>query len=111
VIGYIVAWLVAALSVAVFLAGGSVRADATSASAIATTQPAAVAALAMVLATLVMLATWIVALVALTRGRLWGWFVAVLILQLAGLGIVAMLVYAISTPPRPLLTVTRPSVT
>ena len=109
--GYIVAWVVAALAVAVFLTGGSVRADATTASAVATSQPAAVASVAFVLATLVMLATWITALRALARLRAWGWFVPVLILQLVGLGILAMLLFAISTPPRPILTVTRPSVT
>lgn len=112
VAGYIAAWVIAGVAVAVFFSGGSVRYDASSASAVATTQPAAVASVALVIATLVMLMAWIAALLALARQRQWGWFVVVLILQLVGLGIFAMIAYAISGPPRrPILTVTRPSVT
>ena len=111
VIGYIVAYVMTAVAVVVFFSGGSVRADATSAAAVATSQPAAIASLAILVATLVMLLTWIAALVALARQHSWGWFVSVLILQLIGLGIVAMIAYGLSAPRRPVLTVTRPSVT
>ena len=52
-----------------------------------------IAALALLMAVL-----WIGALVRLARQRNWGWFVALLILQLVGLGIIGMGVYAIAGP-------------
>jgi hypothetical protein len=57
----------------------------------------------------VMAVLWIGALVRLGRQHDWGWFAAVLILQLVGLGIIGMGAYAIAGPidvdyPRPSVT-------
>ena len=60
---------------------------------------------------LVMLAMWIGALVKLGQQHSWGWFVAVLILQLIGLGIIAMVAYAVAGPPDDGAVAMRPSVT
>ena len=54
--------------------------------------------LVIAIATLVMVVTWIGALVQLGRARAWGWFAAVLVLQVLGLGILGMAAYAIAGP-------------
>ena len=46
----------------------------------------------------VMAILWIGALVRLARQHDWGWFLAVLLLQLVGLGIVGMGAYAVAGP-------------
>jgi hypothetical protein len=48
---------------------------------------------------LVMLVMWIGALVKLGTQHAWGWFVAVLVLNLIGLGIIGMVAYAVAGPP------------
>ena len=110
--GYILAWVVAVISGIVFLKTASVHTSATSASAFATTPLSAAAWIIVGLASLVMLVMWIGALIALGQQHAWGWFVAVLVLQLIGLGILGMVVYAIAGPAdRPVVSITRPSVT
>ena len=57
-----------------------------------------VASLVAGVAGLVLLVMWIGALVKLGQQHSWGWFVAVLILQLIGLGIIGMVAYAAGGP-------------
>ena len=57
----------------------------------------------------VMLVMWIGALVKLGQQEAWGWFVAVLILHLVGLGIVGMVAYAVSGPEDAGFVAIRPS--
>jgi hypothetical protein len=52
----------------------------------------------MLVAALVMLVTWIAALLRLAVQHSWGWCVAILILQLLGLGVIGMAAYALSGP-------------
>lgn len=54
--------------------------------------------LVMVVAGVITLVMWIGALVKLGSQRAWGWFTAVLVLGLIGLGILGMVAYAISGP-------------
>jgi hypothetical protein len=54
--------------------------------------------LVMAVAGIVMLVMWIGALVKLGTQSAWGWFAAVLVLQLFFLGIVGMLAYAVAGP-------------
>jgi hypothetical protein len=56
-----------------------------------------------------MVVLWIGALARLARQHDWGWFLAVLILQLVGLGIVGMGAYAIAGPVD--IDLSRPTVT
>ena len=65
----------------------------------------------MVAAGLITLYTWVCALIKLARRRATFSFVAILLLQLVGLGIVGMVAYALSGPEEKLGYVTRPSVT
>jgi hypothetical protein len=58
-----------------------------------------------------MLIYWIGALVRLGRIRAWGWFIAVLVLHLVGLGIAGMLAYAIAGPEDSMTVVMRPTAT
>lgn len=58
---------------------------------------------------LVMLVTWIGALVKLGQQHAWGWFSAVLVLHLVGLGIIGMVAYAISGPEDIVFVATRPT--
>jgi len=46
----------------------------------------------------VMFLLWVAALARLSKQQDWGWFIAVLVLQLIGLGIVGMVAYAIAGP-------------
>src|SRR6266550_6798665 len=62
------------------------------------------------IAGLVMLVAWIGALIRLGQLHSWGWFAAVLILQLIALGIIGMVAYAIAGPSDEIV-VTRPTVT
>jgi hypothetical protein len=57
-----------------------------------------------------MLVMWIGALIRLGQLHSWGWFAAVLILQLIGLGIAGMVAYA-AAGPRDDLAVYRPTAT
>jgi len=59
----------------------------------------------------VMLLIWIGALIRLAQQHVWGWFAAVLVLHLVGLGIVGMVAYAIAGPDESTEVVMRPSVT
>jgi preprotein translocase subunit Sss1 len=47
---------------------------------------------------LVMFVLWVAALARLARQQDWGWFTALLVLQLVGLGIIGMVAYAIAGP-------------
>lgn len=87
-IGAWLVWLIAAILAAVMRsgAGGAV------------TPGLYFLGLVIVAAVVVMLVTWIGALVKLGAQGAWGWFVAMLILGVVGLGIVSMLAYAIAGP-------------
>jgi hypothetical protein len=56
-----------------------------------------------------MLVMLIGALVKLGMQRAWGWFVAILVLHVVGLGIVGMVAYAVAGPEDEDLVVTRPT--
>jgi hypothetical protein len=101
--GYVVAWLVAVIVAIAYLKSGIVYATAAG-------DPTMVW-LAAGIASLVMVVMWIGALIGLGRQHAWGWFVAVLVLQLVGLGIVGMVAYALAGPERVVLSVIRPSFT
>ena len=75
--------------------------------------PPAVAILSLVLVAcgIVMFVMWIGALIKLAQQHAWGWFVAVLILQLIFLGIIGMAAYAIAGPQDTDEVVTRPTTT
>jgi len=60
---------------------------------------------------IVMLVMWIGALVKVAQQHAWGWFIALLVLQLIFLGIIGMVAYAIAGPDDGLEVVTRPTVT
>jgi hypothetical protein len=99
--GYIVAWVVAAVTLAVLLRTGHL-----------TTTPTLIAWLVFAIASVAMLVLWIGALAALGQQRAWGWFAAVLVLEITGLGIIGMVAYAIGGPPgRPAPSFIRPSIT
>ena len=59
----------------------------------------------------VMVVIWIRTLFELAVEGAWGWFAAVLVLNLVGLGIVGMVGYAVAGPQGPTMVVTRPSTT
>ena len=65
----------------------------------------------MVVSGLITLYMWLRALIKLARRHATFSFVAILLLQLVGLGIVGMVAYALSGPEEKLGYVTRPSVT
>ncbi len=70
-----------------------------------------VAYLVMFVAGVVMLVMWIGALIKLGQLHTWGWFAAVLVLHLIGLGIVGMIAYAMAGPDVRTEVVMRPTVT
>ena len=102
---YIGAWIVAVL--AGIVAGVMAR------SAPGTSPPPSVAIAYFVVAVcgVVMLVMWIGALVRVAQQHAWGWFIALLILQLIFLGIIGMVAYAIAGPGDTAEVVTRPTVT
>ena len=102
---YIGAWLVALIA---FLAAVWVTRAAHGGAL-----PASVYALyvVIVVAEIVALVVWIGALVKLAMQRAWGWFAAVLLLQLIGLGIIGMLAYLIAGPTDTEAPVIRPTAT
>ena len=55
-----------------------------------------------------MLVFWLGALIRLGQMRAWGWFVAVLVLHLVGLGIAGMLAYRLAGPDESMAVVMRP---
>jgi hypothetical protein len=57
-----------------------------------------------------MLVFWIGALIMLAQLRAWGWFTAVLVLHLIGLGIIGMVAYAVVGPDDSMTVVTRPPI-
>ena len=102
---YIGAWVVAVL---VGIATGVIARGAPAGS-----PPPAVAipSLVLVAGGIVMFVMWIGALIKLAQQHAWGWFVAVLILQLIFLGIIGMAAYAIAGPQDTDEVVTRPTTT
>ncbi|MEA2644444.1 MAG: hypothetical protein QOG08_1470 [Chloroflexota bacterium] len=102
---YIGAWVVALIGLVIAYTSGH------SANATTSLSPLAAIAWAVALfAGLVMLVAWIGALIRIGQLHRWGWFVAVLILQLIGLGIIGMVAYAVAGPGDEVV-VTRPTVT
>jgi hypothetical protein len=103
--GYIVAWVIYVIAwVALFMLIHN------SASQGAGSPPPIALAFYLVLAgcAIAMLINWIGALVRLGQIRAWGWFIAVLVLHLVGLGIAGMIAYAISGPEDSMTVVMRP---
>jgi hypothetical protein len=107
---YILAWIVWAISIVVFFANAQLQAGAGHVSAFGTTPVSAVAWMVAGVCSIVMLVLWIGALIRLGQLGRWGWFTAVLVLQLVALGIIGMIAYA-AAGPEDTETVTRPSVT
>jgi hypothetical protein len=103
---YIGAWVVAVLAaIAMIATARSVAPQASSTPSAALIFEYAVLAIAGI----VMLVMLIGALVKLGMQRAWGWFVAILVLHVVGLGIVGMVAYAVSGPEDEDLVVTRPT--
>ena len=101
---YIGAWVVAAIGLAIAYSSGHWANGGTSMSALT-----AIAWGVAIIAGLVMLVAWIGALVHVGQLHSWGWFAALLILQVILLGIIGMVAYALAGP-RDELVVTRPTV-
>lgn len=107
---YVGAWVVVLVCALVVLLTGHVQTARAGATVFSTSPVASVAWAIAGVSSLVMVVMWVGALVRVAQLRRWGWFVAVLVLQLLWLGIVAMVAYAMSGPEDP-ETVTRPSFT
>jgi hypothetical protein len=101
---YIGAWIVYILAVIAFfvMARGNQGSSAPPPGALITY-------LVIIAAGIVTLVMWIGALIRLGQQRAWGWFAAVLVLHLVGLGIVGMVAYAIAGPPDSDIVVIRPT--
>ena len=65
----------------------------------------------MFMAALLTFAMWALALLKLASQRMWGWFAALLILHLVGIGIIGMAAYALAGPGDREEIVYRPTVT
>jgi hypothetical protein len=101
-IGAWVVWLISFIGLAVAMRGSTSSAP----------PPMAVVAYGvMAIAGLVALVMWIGALIKLGQLRAWGWFAAVLILHLIGLGIIGMVAYAAAGPEDVGEVVYRPTAT
>jgi len=101
---YIGSWIVYILAVIAFFVIGH-SAQGSSSPPAALVLPYGVMAVTGV----IMLVMWIGALVKLGQQAAWGWFVAVLLLHLVGLGIVGMVAYAVSGPEDMAHVAVRPS--
>ena len=95
---YILAWLVEVAALIVFMDFAHLQPARVYLAGIGASAASTVPWLLIAIATLVMLVTWIGALVQLGRARAWGWFGAVLVLQVLGLGILGMTAYAVAGP-------------
>ncbi len=102
---YIGAWVATLIALAFAYTTGHSTAASTSVSALT-----GIAWGVAMIAGLVMLVAWIGALIRLGQLHSWGWFAAVLILQLIALGIIGMVAYAVAGPSDEMV-VTRPTVT
>jgi hypothetical protein len=102
---YIGAWVVAVLA---GIVAGVVERGAPAGS---TPTAAIIASLVVVACGIVMFVMWIGALIRLAQQRAWGWFIAVMVLQLIFLGIIGMVAYAIAGPDDTTAVVMRPTVT
>jgi len=102
---YVGAWVVAVIGLAIAYSSGHWTNASTSMSPLT-----AIAWGMAMLDALVMLVAWIGAIVRLGHLHRWGWFAAVLALQLVGIGIIGMLAYAFAGPNEEMV-VTRPTVT
>jgi len=101
-IGAWLVWLIAFIGVAVAMRGSTSSSP----------PPMAMVAYAvMAIAGLVALLMWIGALLKLGQLKAWGWFAAVLILHLIGLGIIGMVAYAAAGPEDAGEVVYRPTAT
>ncbi len=96
---YIGAWVLWVLAWIVVFMTGRTTTTGTSFFVHGSSPVGAVALIAVWILALVMLVMWLGALIRLGQLHSWGWFVAVLVLQLVGLGIVGMAAYAIGGPP------------
>ncbi len=95
---YIFAWLAVVAALIVFVDAGHLQPARVYVAGIGASAASTVPWLLIAIAILVMVVTWIGALVQLGRARAWGWFGAVLVLQVLGLGILGMAAYALAGP-------------
>ena len=102
---YVGAWVVAALAVGAMIAMAR-------AGQVSDSPPTGLMLAYMLLlgCTLVMLLTFLGAVLRLAALHAWGWFTAVLLLQLCGLGILGMLAYAVAGPSEADEIITRPRI-
>jgi hypothetical protein len=107
---YFGAWAVCLAGAAVFLLAAHRPPTLTPLGLAVVNAISAVAWLTVLLATVVMFVLWIAALMRLGGLQQWGWFAAVLVVQLVGLGIVGMIAYGVAGPDD-VGVVMRPSVT
>jgi hypothetical protein len=107
---YIGAWVVGAISLIVFFMTANTQTSGTGVSTIGTSPVSVIAWMVAGICSIVMLIMWIGALVRLGQLGSWGWFVAMLMLQLIGLGIISMVAYAVAGHEEA-GAVTRPSFT
>ena len=95
---YIGAWVVWLVALVMFLMTAHRSTTPTSFMFVGTSAVSVIAWLVVLVAALVMLVMWIGALIRLGQLHAWGWFAAVLILQLVFLGVVGMAAYAAAGP-------------
>jgi hypothetical protein len=107
---YIGAWVVGVLASVVFFLSAHRGMTGTAFFVTGTTPLSVTAWVVAIIAAIVTLVAWIGALIRLGQIRRWGWFAAVLILQLIGLGIIGMIAYAVAGPPDEMV-VSRPTTT
>ena len=102
---YVGAWVVAALAVGAMIAMAR-------AGQISESPPTGLMLAYMLLlgCSLMMLVMFVGAMLRLAALHAWGWFTAVLLLQLCGLGILGMLAYALSGPSEAEEIVVRPRI-
>ena len=95
---YIGAWLVWVVALTVFFTTAHKTFTASAFDAIGTSPTSGIAWLVAGIASIVMLVVWIGTWIRLGQLHSWGWFAVVLILQLVGLGIIGMVLYALAGP-------------
>jgi len=107
---YIGAWVVGAISLIVFFMTAQTEPSSTGVSTVGPSPISVIAWIVAATCSIVMLVMWIGALVRLGQLNSWGWFVAMLVLQVLGLGIIPMVAYVVAGPDEG-GAITRPSVT
>jgi hypothetical protein len=107
---YIGAWLVWVAALVVFFETSHKTLTASAFYAIGPSPVSGIAWVVAGIAAIVMIVVWIAALIKLGQRHRWRLCAAVLVFQLIGLGIIGMLLYALTRPPDDVV-VYRPTVT